>query len=77
MRKRLIKCMWALGACVLTVALYVLSVGPANWLCNRGLLPEAFLEIVYRPLEGMGTGKNSMYRRYLDFWNSPPPNAYE
>jgi hypothetical protein len=51
------------------VLLYVLSVGPAQWLCRRGVLSNSFMQTFYKPLEYVaGTGKDSLLNRYLGLW---------
>lgn len=50
---------------------YILSVGPAAWFCQHGLLPGPIVEAVYAPLGRLGgSGKDSWLTWYLDFWKS-------
>ena len=67
--KRLIKWLKVFGVFLATLALYVLSVGPAYWLSVRGILPDEAFEVVYAPLEYIpGTGTNSPLMWYFRLW---------
>jgi hypothetical protein len=48
---------------------YALSVGPAEWLCQHGVLSNRFMQRAYAPLERFGgTGQDSHWNWYLGVW---------
>lgn len=50
---------------------YVLSIGPAVWLLNRGLLPETPLVTIYAPLEWLARSSDwfqAAAEWYIQFW---------
>ena len=68
---------WITVALVAVLVLYPLSIGPATWLTNRGLLPEWAVDPVesfYAPVYWLFQQSEWSYRLlawYLDFWYTP------
>jgi len=51
------------------IVLYVLSIGPAIWLRNAGLLPEAWLYGCYSPIQ-TAYDRSKLCRHCLDLYVS-------
>jgi hypothetical protein len=49
------------------IALYPLSMGPAVWLNDRGIIPAEPLKLIYRPFF-TPSGVSIPMQRYLDLW---------
>ena len=66
--------LWVGGATIGLPLIYCLSLGPVGWLVSRGLLPDAPLHAVYRPL--MATSflcLDGLSERYYNWWVPPKP----
>ena len=60
--------LWACGS----ILIYVLGLGPANWLAIHGALPEAAVANFYLPLELLGKSVpvfNTVLFHYFQLWN--------
>jgi hypothetical protein len=59
-------------AVLLVPILYVLSIGPANWLIIRGVVGSEPLAVVYAPIDWMANRSEPFTEAvmwYLDWWN--------
>lgn len=52
---------------ILVPVLYVLSIGPANWLLHRGYLPGCVFQI-YDPLDYLPDTITKPINSYLEWW---------
>lgn len=52
---------------VLAPVLYVLSIGPANWLGQNGCLP-AWAFTIYTPLDYLPPSITTIINLYMDLW---------
>jgi hypothetical protein len=52
---------------VLLATVYVISVGPASYLDQRGHLPDELFHSIYRPLFQLAATSNSTLRLLLDY----------
>lgn len=67
-----------LGVVLALAFLYVVSVGPAAALNERGVIPRAFMDAAYKPLTSLAEASRPAKRLlwwYLDLWISARPNT--
>lgn len=65
---------------LLTPLFYVLSVGPAVWLCERGVIGEGPASVVYAPLEWLTDVSppfQSIMESYIDLWDGQDYVQYQ
>ena len=67
--------LWTVALLLALAALYPLSVGPAVWLADRGLLPEGS-QIIYAPVKWAVIQNDAIgdaVSWYVSLWGGPPP----
>ena len=58
---------WLVWA-ILAPVLYVLSVGPAYWLCQKGYVGWDAGVVVYLPLSYFPEHSQDLLRQYMEWW---------